>query len=76
MQVNSQLMEAVQQKVSLSQQLDQWQQDVQELLMENMNKKMAAGRKSGADSDTGSNQNQPERKKSSKILAFLKLGPP
>ena len=28
-QVNSQLMEAVQQKVSLSQQLDQWQQDVQ-----------------------------------------------
>ena len=44
--------------------------------MENMNKKMAAGRKSGVDSDTGSNQNQPERKKSSKILAFLKLAPP
>jgi len=72
MQVNSQLMEAVQQKVSLSQQLDQWQQDVQELLMENMNKKMAAGRKSGGDSDSS----QPERKKSNKILAFLKLGPP
>jgi len=72
MQVNSQLMEAVQQKVSLSQQLDQWQQDVQELLMENMNKKIAAGRKSGAESDSS----QPERKKSSKLLQFLKLAPP
>jgi len=70
MQVNSQLMEAVKQKVTLSQQLDQWQQDVQELLMENMNKKIAAGRKSGGDSDSS----QPERKKSHKILAFLKLG--
>merc|ERR1712217_58727 len=34
MQINSQLMEAIQQKVELSQQLDQWQQDMQELLEE------------------------------------------
>merc|ERR1719382_897424 len=40
MQVNSQLMEAIQQKVELSQQLDQWQQDMQELLEEQMNRKM------------------------------------
>jgi len=75
MQVNSQLMEAVQQKVSLSQQLDQWQQDVQELLEENMNKKMAnniKSNKSGAESDSS----QPERKKSSRLLSFLKLAPP
>ena len=39
-QVNSQLMEAIQQKVELSQQLDQWQLDMQELLEEQMTKKM------------------------------------
>ena len=38
--MNSQLMEAIQQKVELSQQLDQWQQDMQELLEEQMNRKM------------------------------------
>ena len=42
MQINSQLMEAIQQKVELSQQLDQWQQDMQELLEEQMNRKMKA----------------------------------
>ena len=41
-QVNSQLMEAIQQKVELSQQLDQWQQDMQELLEEQMNRKMVS----------------------------------
>ena len=42
--------------------------------MENMNKKMAANKqKSGAESDSS---NPPEKRKSSKILAFLKLGPP
>jgi coiled-coil domain-containing protein 64 len=83
LQVNSQLMEAVQQKVALSQQLDQWQQDVQELLSENMTKKMAANRnrnhgnsnsnnnsRSGAESDSS----QPEKRKSSRIMSFLKLG--
>ena len=64
-------MEAVQQKVALSQQLDQWQQDVQELLSENMSKKMAANKsRSGAESDSS----QPEKRKSSRIMSFLKLG--
>ena len=40
--MNSQLMEAIQQKVELSQQLDQWQQDMQELLEEQMNRKMVS----------------------------------
>ena len=35
-------MEAIQQKVELSQQLDQWQQDMQELLEEQMNRKMVS----------------------------------
>jgi coiled-coil domain-containing protein 64 len=71
-QVNSQLMEAVQQKVALSQQLDQWQQDVQELLSENMTKKMAGANRnrSGAESDSS----QPEKRKASRIMSFLKLG--
>merc|ERR1712079_617113 len=38
MQVNSQRMEAIQQKVELSQQLDQWQVDMHELLEEQMAK--------------------------------------
>ena len=40
MQVNSQLLEAIKQKVELSQQLDQWQVDMHELLEEQMVKKM------------------------------------
>ncbi|XP_055939642.1 bicaudal D-related protein homolog isoform X1 [Argiope bruennichi] len=40
MHINSQLMEAVQQKVELSQQLDQWQLDMQALLDEQMKKKL------------------------------------
>merc|ERR1712079_94799 len=76
MQVNSQLMEAIQQKVELSQQLDQWQQDMQELLEEQMNRKMRAAQsqskgKSGNDSDSSQATN--ERKKS-KLFSFLKLG--
>ncbi|GFX42803.1 bicaudal D-related protein homolog [Trichonephila clavipes] len=40
MHINSQLMEAIQQKVELSQQLDQWQLDMQALLDEQMKKKL------------------------------------
>jgi len=76
MQINSQLMEAIQQKVELSQQLDQWQQDMQELLEDQMNRKMRAAQsqskgKSGNDSDSSQATN--ERKKS-KLFSFLKLG--
>merc|ERR1712226_575952 len=42
MQINSQLLEAIQQKVELSQQLDQWQADMEELLEEQMMKKLKA----------------------------------
>ncbi|KAK8384148.1 hypothetical protein O3P69_016104 [Scylla paramamosain] len=41
MQVNSQLMEAIQQKVELSQQLEQWQVDMQQLLDEQMRRKLS-----------------------------------
>jgi len=75
MQVNSQLMEAIQQKVELSQQLDQWQQDMQELLEEQMNRKMKQqqkGKSQGGGADSDSSQSQGERKRS-KLFSFLKL---
>ncbi|XP_076619625.1 BICD family-like cargo adapter 1 [Colletes latitarsis] len=40
LQANSQLMEAIQQKVELSQQLEQWQMDVQSLLDEHVRSKL------------------------------------
>lgn len=40
MQANSQLMEAIQQKVELSQQLEQWQMDMQSLLDDQMKEKL------------------------------------
>ncbi|XP_076369466.1 bicaudal D-related protein homolog isoform X2 [Tachypleus tridentatus] len=40
MQINSQLMEAIQQKVELSQQLEQWQVDMQSLLNEQLRAKL------------------------------------
>merc|ERR1719245_1009487 len=76
MQINSQLMEAIQQKVELSQQLDQWKQDMEELLEDQMNRKMRAaqsqakGGKSGNDSDSS----QAAERKKSKLFSFLKLG--
>ena len=77
MQVNSQLLEAIQQKVELSQQLDQWQVDMHELLEDQMVKKMRDQDKSnkklqiasGNNSDSGDSGEI--RKKSSKILAFF-----
>ena len=86
MQVNSQLLEAIQQKVELSQQLDQWQVDMHELLEDQMVKKMRDQDKSnqtnnrrkktmvlslsGNASDSGENSGE-ARKKSSKILSFF-----
>lgn len=40
LQANSQLMEAIQQKIELSQQLEQWQMDVQSLLDEHVRSKL------------------------------------
>ncbi len=68
-QINSQLLESIQQKVELSQQLDQWQADMEELLEEQMMKKMRAQEnKSGNDSDSS---NQAAESRKSKILAFF-----
>ncbi|XP_069946048.1 bicaudal D-related protein homolog isoform X2 [Cherax quadricarinatus] len=48
MQINSQLMEAIQQKVELSQQLEQWQVDMQQLLDEQMRRKLSKLEMGGA----------------------------
>jgi len=83
MQINSQLMEAIQQKVELSQQLDQWQEDMQELLEEQMNRKMkaAAANKKGRAASAGmkgsgneSDSSQNNERKRSNLFSFLKLG--
>jgi len=41
LQINSQLLEAIQQKIELSQQLDQWQVDMQQLIEEQMKSKLS-----------------------------------
>ncbi|XP_068209688.1 LOW QUALITY PROTEIN: bicaudal D-related protein homolog [Palaemon carinicauda] len=61
MQINSQLMEAIQQKVELSQQLEQWQVDMQQLLDEQMRRKLSKlelGGRSGLAMSRGTAQNQ------------------
>lgn len=82
MQVNSQLLEAIQQKVELSQQLDQWQTDMTELLEDQMVKKMRDQDKKsrhrnsvannvnggGAASDSADSN---ETRKKSKLLSFF-----
>ena len=80
MQVNSQLLESIQQKVELSQKLDQWESDMQELLEDQMVRKMRDQDRSkknhlnvgndNGNSDSGDSVDQ-IRKKSSKILAFF-----
>ena len=45
MQVNSQLLEAIQQKVELSQQLEQWQVDMEQLLEGQMRERLLNGEK-------------------------------
>eukprot|EP00095_Tigriopus_kingsejongensis_P006786 maker-scaffold794_size96255-snap-gene-0.19 protein:Tk06786 transcript:maker-scaffold794_size96255-snap-gene-0.19-mRNA-1 annotation:"bicaudal d-related protein homolog" len=70
MQINSQLLEAIQQKVELSQQLDQWQGDMEELLEEQMVRKMRAQEMPRSGNDSDSSQTLADRKKS-KILSFF-----
>ena len=45
LQVNSQLLEAIQQKVELSQQLEQWQVDMEQLLEGQMRERLLYGEK-------------------------------
>lgn len=66
MQVNSQLLEAVQQKVKLSQQLEDWEVDLQLLLQDQVKDKL--------DTDSGIEKDSRERKASrpnSRILSFF-----
>ncbi|KAL1458312.1 hypothetical protein WDU94_008473 [Cyamophila willieti] len=69
LQANSQLMEAIQQKVELSQQLEQWQMDMQALLDEQMRRKLT-------NQEPGSGQESPvsaEKKRQSKRSLFSGL---
>ncbi|XP_071517152.1 bicaudal D-related protein homolog isoform X2 [Panulirus ornatus] len=84
MQINSQLMEAIQQKVELSQQLEQWQVDMQQLLDEQMRRKLsklemggsaaraqaAAAAANGSDSDSSCSGKTSPRK-NSRLFSLL-----
>ncbi|XP_037933160.1 bicaudal D-related protein homolog [Teleopsis dalmanni] len=52
MQANSQLLESIQQKVELSQQLEQWQMDMQELINDQMRSKMINNNRANSTSVT------------------------
>ncbi len=79
LQINSQLLESIQQKVELSQQLDQWQADMEELLEDQMVKKMRAQESkalrpgSGGGGGGGGNESDSSQTESrtSKILSFF-----
>ncbi|XP_040578909.1 bicaudal D-related protein homolog [Lepeophtheirus salmonis] len=77
MQINSQLLESIRQKVELSKQLEQWQVDMEELLEEQMSKKMKAHegyKKKLYNNQRPSVQNSEasrQRKRSNIILSFF-----
>ncbi|CAH0753538.1 unnamed protein product [Bemisia tabaci] len=58
LQANSQLMEAIQQKVELSQQLEQWQMDMQALLDEQMRRKLTNQEQPGSKTDSARSADQ------------------
>ena len=71
MQISSQLLETVQQKVSLAQQLEEWEVDMQIMLQEQLKEKIVG---SQSDSSSGSERkkNQLENKlASSSIISFF-----
>jgi len=75
MQVNSQLIEAVQQKVTLSQQLEEWEVDLQVMLQEQVKNKMVQNTSSQSDktSSSDSERSTENRKisRSSSIMSFF-----
>lgn len=82
MQINSQLLEAIQQKVELSQQLEQWQVDMEQLLGEQMKERLEGneGRKRTSSSamSTSSDSDSPMTNgtnnvsgRTSRILSFF-----
>ncbi|XP_067015291.2 bicaudal D-related protein homolog [Anabrus simplex] len=74
MQANSQLLEAIQQKVELSQQLEQWQMDMHALLDDKVRKKLTSQERktppSGTSSGYESNSSTGSGKKSSSRRLF------
>lgn len=63
MQINSQLLESIRQKVELSCQLEQWQNDMQQLLEEQMRRKLTQTEVvSDSDSSTGTRSSQRQKK--------------
>ena len=74
-QVSSQLMEAVQQKVALSQQLEEWEVDLQVMLQEQVKDKLVqntsnqSGKSSGSDTVRGAQTRKLTRPSS--IISFL-----
>ena len=81
MQVNSQLLEAIQQKVELSQQLEEWQTDMEQLLEGQMRQRLLCGEKvtnyrqnssaMSTCSDNGSVNAETGSRKTSGIFSFF-----
>lgn len=69
MTINSQLLESIQQKVELACQLDQWQSDMQQLLDEQMRKKLS-NLEGASDSDSSTGTTTPGRHKKSILGIF------
>ena len=75
MQVSSQLMEAIQQKVELSQQLEQWQVDMEQLLegqmRERLNKSQAESRTNSSSAMSIGSETSESSTRTSKIFSFF-----
>lgn len=70
MQANGQLLESIQQKVELSQQLEQWQMDMQELIDEQMRNKLNDSRIKAANNALNS-QNMPKKTATNRLLSLF-----
>ena len=78
-QVNSQLLEAIQQKVELSQQLEQWQVDMEQLLEGQMRERLLYGEKrvqsssamSVSSESSEGNGNTQQQRTASRIFSFF-----
>ena len=78
MQINSQLLEAIQQKVELSKQLSQWQEDMEQLLEEQMKgrlrdveKHSRSRRISSSSPNSGDESSSIVSGRASKLLSFF-----
>ena len=73
MQINSQLLEAIKQKVELSQQLDQWQGDMEQLLEEQMRERLQQGErgKKGSIKPRSTDHSPGGSGRTSRLLSFV-----